>query len=55
VNTLGIEDRGQSRLDALLDDVERSLADDLVPVDVFNDPEVFRRSRKNILAKLIVG
>jgi N,N-dimethyl phenylurea N-demethylase alpha subunit len=51
VNTLGIEDRGQSRLDALLDNVERSLADDLMPVDVFNDPEVFRAEMERIFLK----
>jgi N,N-dimethyl phenylurea N-demethylase alpha subunit len=51
MNTLGTKDSGQSRLDALLGRVERSLADDLLPVDIFNDEEIFRAEMERIFLK----
>lgn len=38
-------------LDALLDRVEQALADDLVPVDIYNDQEVFRAEMERIFAR----
>lgn len=39
-----------SHLDALLGRVERALADDLLPVEIFNDAAIFRAEMQRIFA-----
>ena len=44
-------DPRRSRVDAMLDSVESALADDLVPVGIFNDEDIFRAEIERIFTK----
>jgi nitrite reductase/ring-hydroxylating ferredoxin subunit len=44
-------DTRQSRVDAMLDSVDAALVDDLVPVGIFNDEDIFRAEIERIFTK----